>query len=1192
MGLKIGGFFASLLSLAAVVATAILTDGLSLAYQMAATFAVSMIVSRIFAPNVPQSQQNNIRQQVPPDPTAGIPLVYGDAYTGGRFVDAVLTTDQSKMFYVMAISCISPNGQFSYDLTKFYYQDRLITFDSTDRTKVVSLTDQAGNVDTSISGHLYIACYISSATGTISGVNTASGPDVIMSTANGVPSGQQWVAGNRQMNGTAFAIVTLVYNANSAGTVSLQPITFHVSHYLNSTGYAIPGDVWYDYLTNTVYGGAVPTSQVDSASATALNAYSNELISYTDYNGATQTIPRYRFNGVLDTGQTILNNVDIMMTCCDSWQAYNSATGLWSVVINKSISPTFSFDDTNIIGAIAVGALDITQQVNQVESKFNDATNRDQPGYVNLQTPSGLLYPNEPVNKYTVSYDLINSSVTAQYLANRVLEQNRQDLIVSFESTYAGIQVQAGDVVTVTNANYGWTNQQFRVTQVKEMAQPDGSLSASFQMNAYNPSVYATSNITQFQPTPNSGLANPQYFSTLVAPTVSSSSPSSTIPTFNVACTIPVSGQVTEVMLFYTTYASPTPTQWILWGSQTSSNSLPFSPSTTVTFTDVSLPSATYYFAYMVLNNNSASILSPMSTSFAWNPAGAVGPFVDISGYTGFTKTSTNVYTPSTATLSALTQNITSPTYAWTITGATPTSSTLASVTITPTAAATSVVAQLSVSGTNLTSPIVKSVTMPIVVQTNKYATANLYQWSTTTPTNPSGTSVYTWATGANSSYTGGGGWSTSPPANPGTPLLQLWVASTAVSDVSSATTTSVSWASGYSISNANQNGANGVQNARPTVYQWAATIPSGPTGTSTYTWSSSSFTPVPSGWSTTITTSPSAGYTLWAATVNLTDVATATTSTINWSTASILAAGYSGTNGSAGSSASVMYARIAGNPTPVAGTVTVSGNNVPTGTQASAVWGASFNVTWYSTDPNPSSNNSLYQSDGIYNGSTTTWSAPYISSLKVGTLSAITVNTGALTVQDTLTVSSTGNIQGGQTGYNTGTGFFLGYSSSTYKLSIGNTTTSFTWDGSAITVTGGVIQTGTSGARLVMGGPSYAQALIGYNTSGSVTMGFNANTGQVYASNYTGTPAASFDTVSNTPAVKGINTGSGTNNGCGIYGNSSGGFGGEFYGSTARGTLYIDPLPSLPSGILTGGMCVYNNHLYFCNGTSWVLVV
>jgi len=623
------------------------------AMQMAVTFAVSIVASRLFAPNIPQSQQNNIRQQVPPDPTAGIPLVYGDAYTGGRFCDAVLTTDQKSMYYVMVISCISPNGQFSFDTSKFYYQDQIITFDTTDLTKVVSLTDQAGNVDTSISGHLYISLYTSSQTGTITPINTSNQPSAVMSTANGIPSGQEWVSSGRQMNGTAFAIVQLVYNANSLGTTALQPVTFHVSHYLNGTGCAKPGDVWYDYMTNTVYGAAVPSQFVSSASATALNSYSDELITYTPAGGGSASIPRYRFNGVLDTGQTALSNIDLMMNCCDSWQSYQVATGLWTVVVNKAISPTFSFDDTNIISDITVSELDLTQMVNQIEARFIDSGNRDQPGYVNLQTPSGLLLPNEPVNKFTISYDLINSSVTAQYLANRVLEQNRLDLIVSFSTNYTGIQVNAGDVVTVTNSYYGWTNQQFRVMQVKEVSLPDGSLGASFQMMQYDPNVYATSSITAYTPTSHSGLAAPTFFSSLAAPTVTAHFETANIPYFNVQVFVPVTGRVTNGTLYYTTVATPSGSDWKVWANVQTANSLPVPNNSYYTFVDVVLPAGTYYFAYTVGSGTSLSTLSPISAGFVWAPVGmsGVSGYSGASGYSGFSGTgSTGATGPRSAT--------------------------------------------------------------------------------------------------------------------------------------------------------------------------------------------------------------------------------------------------------------------------------------------------------------------------------------------------------------------------------------------------------------------------------------------------------------------------------------------------------------------------------------------------------------
>ena len=40
-----------------------------------------------------------------------------------------------------------------------YYGDRLITFAGDDQTRVASLTDGAGNVDTKVSGQLYIYLY-------------------------------------------------------------------------------------------------------------------------------------------------------------------------------------------------------------------------------------------------------------------------------------------------------------------------------------------------------------------------------------------------------------------------------------------------------------------------------------------------------------------------------------------------------------------------------------------------------------------------------------------------------------------------------------------------------------------------------------------------------------------------------------------------------------------------------------------------------------------------------------------------------------------------------------------------------------------------------------------------------------------------------------------------------------------------
>jgi hypothetical protein len=1107
-----GGFFqgitlSTIFQAAAFVAIAYATGGASAAYQMAATFAVSVVASRIFAPNVPQAQQNNIRQQVPPDPTAGIPLVYGDAYTGARFCDAVLTSDQQAMYYVMVISCISPNGQFSFDTSKFYYQDQIITFDTTDLTKVISLTDGAGNVDTSINGHLYINLYTSSQSGTITPVNSSNLPSAVMTNANGCPSGQEWPSTGRQMNGLAFAIVKLVYNNNSAGTTSLQPITFHVSHYLNSTGAAKAGDVWYDYLTNTVYGGAVDPSFVDSASATALNTYGDQLITYTPYGGGSASQPRYRFNGVLDTGQTVLSNIDIMMTCCDCWQSYQVVSGKWSVTINQDISPSFTFNDNNIIGNITASELDITQMVNQIEAKFNDSTNRDQAGYVNLQTPANLLYQNEPVNKFTVSYDLVNNSVTAQYLANRTLEQNREDLIVSFSTNYTGIQVNAGDVVTVTNSYYGWSAKQFRVMQVKEVSLPDGSLGAGIQLIEYNSAVYATGDITQYAPAPNSGIASPNYFSALTAPTVTGY-PSAVISHFDVSTYVPMVGRVTNGSLYYTTTSTPSASDYKLLTTAQSANSQPVPNNTYYVFANQSLPSGTYYFAYTVASESNTSPLSPLSSAFVWAPVGMSGAS-GASGASGYSGAS----------------------------GASGAS---------------------GLSGFSGTSGF-SGLSGNSGISANKYAAAYLYQWTTTTPSNPSGTSTYIWATGASSSYTGGGGWSTTVPANSGASGLQLWVASIQVTDVASATTTPVSWSSGFSTYVAGQNGTavNGVQTARPTVYQWALSIPS-ISGTSTYIWSTGTYA-APSGWSTSITSAPSAGYTLYAATVPLTDSATATTTTINWTTASIVTAGYAGTNGA---SSRICYARVPSNPTPISGNITTSGStSFPSSSQSLSTWG--FSATWSESDPNPSSTDTLYQADGIYDPTTnnTVWSTPYISSLKVGSLSAVSTNTGSLTVTGTIQ-ANTAAISGSTL---TGSGAVI-YSSGVFG--IGNSSNNIVYDGSNLNINGG------SSINITGQGLFNGQTTGNSSNYGIVSNSLGNSAGGIlaYASVYSGSTILSYSAV----------VGLGTNN------NWGGLFSSDTNSAILSSSTGAKPTISANNSG-SGGTAIYgySNYSYGINGTS-----
>lgn len=435
--------------------------------------------------------------------------------------------------------------------------------------------------------------------------------------------------------------------------------------------------------------------------------------------------------------------------------------------------------------------------------------------------------------------------------------------------------------------------------------------------------------------------------------------------------------------------------------------------------------------------------------------------------------------------------------------------------------------------------------------------------------------------------------------------------------------------------------GPSGNQTAYPSVYRWDTSIPT-VTGTSTYNWSAGTLTPDPSGWSSTPPTS-TPGFTLYRAQVTLTAAAGTTTSTINWTTASVSSIGYAGGNGL---SSRLTFARIAGNPSPVSATVTTSGS---TSFPPSGSWG--LTATWGGVDPNPSSTDSLYQADGIYNPSTniTSWTTPYISSLKVGQLSAITVNTG------TLTVDTGGYLKGGQTAYNTGTGFFLGYSGSNYKFSIGSSTQGLTWDGSSLSLTGNS-NINISGQAVFNGAVNYVNPYS--NSTVSIYTPVSTNNyglyveSRSYSSSYiprsiyvaqasnTNTPGIGiFSTMASSggtrpdldqvaimgqvetyagygTAVYGL---SAATNGYGVWGQADGtsaigvlGQSGAFIGlagtstsgfplvllpNTANPAMVILPVASLPAAAQAGSFHVVgnssNSSLYFYKGTTlgWVLI-
>jgi hypothetical protein len=555
------------------------------------------------------------RAQVPPAGSNKLPIVYGSAYVGGIISDLSITSDNQTLYFVISLSEVT-NTESGGTPDTFSFGDIYWGGKKCNMTgpQVNSLLDEStGLTDSTIDGKLFIYTFRN---GSSSGVNTSLTAIQIMQ-----ESGLTYTwDSSKLMSNCAFAIVKMVYSY-SAGLTSLQQTRFQITNSRRDIGAC-----FLDYMTSTRYGAAIPSSQIDTTSLDDLTTYGNQIISYTDSNGNPATQPRFKFDGVVDTTQTIMQNLQMMAASCDCLLKYNEIQSKWGVIVQSPDKPiVMDLNDSNMVSSINVSPIDVSNSYNIVECKYPDGTVKDSFNSVTYdlaQIAPSLLFNNEPVNKQSINLNLVNNDVRVQMLAYRFLKAAREDLQIQCKINYSGIQLEAGDVVTVTNANYGWTAKPFRVLKVTEVFGDDGNIIAQLSLSEYNSSVYDDASVTQFTPAPNTGIGDPSFFGTLYAPSVTNVQASAPVPSFDVAVTCASNGIVQYAEVYYSAYPTPSDSQRIFAGTTAiNPGGNPYSPSSSMGVVTISnIPQGGWYFAVKYVNALGSSDFSASSAVFQWRP--------------------------------------------------------------------------------------------------------------------------------------------------------------------------------------------------------------------------------------------------------------------------------------------------------------------------------------------------------------------------------------------------------------------------------------------------------------------------------------------------------------------------------------------------------------------------------------------
>lgn len=115
--------------------------------------------------------------------------------------------------------------------------------------------------------------------------------------------------------------------------------------------------------------------------------------------------------------------------------------------------------------------------------------------------------------------------------------------------------------------------------------------------------------------------------------------------------------------------------------------------------------------------------------------------------------------------------------------------------------------------------------------------------------------------------------------------------------------------------------------------------------------------------------------------------------------------------------------------------------------------------------------------------------------SMKIsGDLDAVVGSLGKVTVRGDAQIAQGGQFRSGQSGYDSGTGFFLDYNGGTPRLSLGNSSgNKLTWDGTNLTITGGITATSGSIGGWTIGATTLTGGSITLDSAGNIRAGQTA---------------------------------------------------------------------------------------------------
>ena len=254
-----------------------------------------------------------------------------------------------------------------------------------------------------------------------------------------------------------------------------------------------------DYLRDSRYGKGLDLSEIDVDSFSAAADYCDDLISTPRGN-----IARYSLDGPINTGASILQNLETMLTTCRGFLVWSA--GKYKLRLDKpQLTTDFDFTEDNIIGGWSISLGQRAQRYNRVRAHFINPDLDYKPDVSIVASSSYKTADLAEDLELDIDLPLTCNVFRAQAIGTLAMKQSRQLISCQFVATLDALNAEVGSVVSITHSTPGWSNKKFRVMGLEITGTDDVRVT----VQEYDASVYDTADLVDHPDRGNTNLPNP-----------------------------------------------------------------------------------------------------------------------------------------------------------------------------------------------------------------------------------------------------------------------------------------------------------------------------------------------------------------------------------------------------------------------------------------------------------------------------------------------------------------------------------------------------------------------------------------------------------------------------------------------------------------------------------------------------------